>query len=182
MAAVVIVGDGPAGLSAALFLAKREQQVTLFGTDQTPMHEAKLFNYLGIEVITGSDLVTIGRAQAAGFGAELRSGEVTSVTADANGFTVTTADGQQASGKYLILANGRGDKLAASLGAGLDEEGAPQVDQDYRTSVDRLYAVGRIVRRHKTEAIISAGDGAAAALDILSAEAGKNVHDFDVVE
>lgn len=40
MAAVVIVGDGPGGLSAALFLAKNGHQVTVFGEDKTSMHYA----------------------------------------------------------------------------------------------------------------------------------------------
>jgi len=55
MADVLIVGDGPAGLSAALFLAKNDMSVTVFGQDTTPMHKAMLYNYLGIPEMTGSD-------------------------------------------------------------------------------------------------------------------------------
>jgi thioredoxin reductase (NADPH) len=40
MTHVLIVGDGPAGLSAALFLAKRGMQVTVLGKDRTDMHRA----------------------------------------------------------------------------------------------------------------------------------------------
>ena len=56
MASVVIVGDGPGGLSAALFLAKNGQDVTVFGTDDTAMHYAYLYNYLGIPEIQMSRL------------------------------------------------------------------------------------------------------------------------------
>jgi thioredoxin reductase (NADPH) len=45
--------------------------------------------------------------------------------------------------------------------------------------VDRVYAAGRIARQHRSQAIISAGAGAVAALDILSREAGEEVHDWD---
>ena len=62
-----------------------------------------------------------------------------------------------------------------------EKDGVP-VDRNGRTSVEGLYVVGWSTRTRKIQAIISAGDGAAAALDILSAEAGEDVHDFDVVE
>ncbi len=55
-------------------------------------------------------------------------------------------------------------------------------DRSGRTSVDGLYVVGWSTRLKKIQAIISAGDGACAALDILSARAGEDMHDFDVVE
>jgi hypothetical protein len=45
--------------------------------------------------------------------------------------------------------------------------------------MDRVYVVGRSARPERSQAIISAGAGAAAALDILAAEAGKNVTDWD---
>jgi len=37
-----------------------------------------------------------------------------------------------------------------------------------------------MVRDQEWQAVISAGDGAAAALNILSKEEGENFHDFDV--
>ena len=42
--------------------------------------------------------------------------------------------------------------------------------------------IGWLTRGQRTQAIISAGEGAAAALSILSTEAGRDVHDFDVVK
>jgi len=47
------------------------------------------------------------------------------------------------------------------------------------TSVDGVYATGAMVRAEEWQAIISAGDGAAAALNVLSAEKGEHFHDFD---
>ena len=55
-------------------------------------------------------------------------------------------------------------------------------DRNGRTQVDGAYVVGWATRPDKIQAIISAGDGAAAALDILSKEAGKDLHDFDSVD
>jgi thioredoxin reductase (NADPH) len=44
-----------------------------------------------------------------------------------------------------------------------------------------VYAIGRLARPTKSQAIISAGDGAKAAIDILSKLAGKPVQDWDEV-
>ena len=45
--------------------------------------------------------------------------------------------------------------------------------------LDRAYAIGRLVRPERSQAIISACAGATAALEILSREAGTDVHDWD---
>lgn len=181
MADVLIVGDGPGGLSAALFLAKNDMSVTVFGGDKTPMHEAMLYNYLGIEAMTGSDFQAMARQQVARHGAEVVDGEVAEVGQGGGGFTVTV-DGQSYTGKYLILACGPNPTLAEGVGLSLNDRKMIDADRDGKTEVDGCYAIGWSVRPDKIQAIISAGDGAAAALDILSLEAGKAFHDFDVVE
>ena len=35
---VIVVGDGPGGLSAALFLARNGQEAVVYGDDKTAMH------------------------------------------------------------------------------------------------------------------------------------------------
>jgi thioredoxin reductase len=177
MARVIVVGDGPGGLSAALFLAKAGIEVTVFGTDKTAMHYAFLHNYLGAPDVLGSDLQQIARKQAASFGARIVEEEVTSVSAGEI-FTVTTESGDHES-DYLVLTEGKNPALARSLGVDEDETGAIVVDRDNRSSIDKLYVVGRSVRPKRSQAIISAGAGAVAALDILAREKGEDVQDWD---
>src|SRR5574341_823917 len=162
MAQVLIVGDGPSGLSAALFLAKNGMQVTVFGKDTSDMHRAMLYNYLGIPEIRGSEFQRIARDQVSKFGASIRDLQVTGLEKTADGFAVTTEDGGQHPAKYLILAEGKRIRLAESLGLPRTIHGV-EVDRYGRTSVDGLYVVGRGAGIARSQAIISAGQGASAA-------------------
>jgi thioredoxin reductase len=177
MTSVIIVGDGPGGLSAALFLAKNGHEVSVFGTDKTAMNYAYLYNYLGIPEMAGTDFQTVAKRQVASAGANLIAEEVTSV--EINGVFNAHSESGDISGNYLILTEGKNAKLALSLGAETVDEGAIMVDRDNRSSVDRVYVVGRSARPSRSQAIISAGAGAVAALDILAREEGKDVQDWD---
>jgi thioredoxin reductase len=181
VATVAIIGDGPAGLSAALFLAKNGHQAVIYGQDETPMHYAQLFNYLGIREINGNTFQETARAQVLDQGADLRDESVESISAEGGRFTVHAGDGTLAA-DYIVLAGGkRAQRLARELGAEV-ADGRVRVDTEYRTGIDRVYAAGRVARPERSQAIISAGAGATAALDILAREAGKDVHDWDTPE
>jgi len=146
MTHVAVVGGGPAGLSAALFTAKNGLETTVFDTDDTWLHSAHLFNYLGVNSMDGDAFLGVARDQVDDTGAERHETEVTGVESTADGFTVTVVE----------------------------------VDVTMETSVDDAYATGAMVRAEEWQAIISAGDGAAAALNVLSKEKGEHFHDFDV--
>ena len=175
---VIVVGGGPAGLSAALFTAKNGLDTVVFDDDGTWMHEAHLFNYLGIGSVDGTAFVETARTQVDGFGAERRQGEaVTDVAATDGGFVVTTDDGDHEA-DYLVLATGADRSLADALGCAFDGD-VVDVDMTMETSVDDAYATGAMVRTEEWQAVISAGDGAAAALNVLSKTEGEHFHDFD---
>ena len=177
MAKVIVVGDGPGGLSAALFLAKNGQDVTVFGTDKTAMNYAYLHNYLGIPEIAGTEFQRVARDQVSELGATLLNEEVASVSIDEKVSASTETGSFEAD--YLVLTEGKNPELAHSLGVDVSDEGTVIVDQDNQSSVDRVYVVGRSVRPTRSQAIISAGAGAVAALDILAREEGKDVQDWD---
>jgi thioredoxin reductase (NADPH) len=180
MTDVLVVGGGPAGLSAALFTAKNGLDTAVFDTDGTWMHKAHLFNYPGIGSVDGSNYMATLRDQVDDFGVERHQGtEVTGVSADGEGFVVETADGEHA-GDYVVLATGANRDLAEDLGCAFTDEDVVDVDVSMETSVENAYATGAMVRVEEWQAVISAGDGAAAALNILSNEKGEHYHDFDV--
>jgi len=180
MAQITIVGDGPGGLSAALFLARSDNEVRVYGTDATVMHFAFLNNYLGIDAISGTDFQTVAKKQVKDSGATLFEQEVESVTIESGTITVVTA-AEAHSPDFLVLSEGKAMPIAQSLGIPVlagDDELVP-VDQNGQTSIPNVYVIGRSARPTRSQAIISAGDGAAAALDILSTIEGREVQDWD---
>ncbi|QAU11682.1 FAD-binding protein [Halorubrum sp. BOL3-1] len=180
MAHVAIVGGGPAGLSAGLFASKNGLDTVLFDTDGTWIHKAHLFNYLGVGSVGGSEFIATARQQVDDFGADRHQGEeVTGVEAAGDGFAVTTEEGEYEA-DYLVLATGANRDLAESLGCEFDDDDTVSVNLSTETSVEGAYATGAMARAEEWQAVISAGDGAAAALDILSNEKGEHYHDFDV--
>jgi len=176
---VAVVGGGPAGLSAALFTEKNGLDTAVFDTDGTWMHSAHLFNYPGVGSQDGSAFIETLRTQVDGFGVDRHQGaEVADIAADGDGFTVT-ADGDEYEADYLVLATGANRDLAEALDCEFTDEDVVDVDVTMETSVANAYATGAMVRAEEWQAVISAGDGAAAALNILTEEEGDHFHDFD---
>jgi thioredoxin reductase len=179
-ATVIVVGGGPAGLSAALFTAKNGLETTVFDTDGTWMHKAHLFNYLGIGSVGGSEFMATARQQVDDFGVDRRQGEeVTAVKEVGDGFAVETDEGEYEA-DFVVLATGANRDLAADLGVAFAEDETVDVGVEMETSVEGVYATGAMVRPEEWQAAIAVGDGAAAGLNILSNVRGEHYHDFDV--
>ena len=177
---VIVVGGGPAGLSAALFTAKNGLETTVFDTDETWMHKAHLFNYLGIGSVGGSEFMATARQQVDDFGVDRRQDEAVTVVSESDdGFSVETEDGEYEA-DFVVLATGANRDLADDLGCAFADDDTVDVGVDMETSVEGVYATGAMVRPEEWQAAISVGDGAAAALNILSTVKGEHYHDFDV--
>lgn len=184
MADVIVIGDGPAGLAAALYLAKNGKSVEVYGQGQSWVNKALLKNYLGFERIDGPEFMRLARQQVEKLGATLIEAEIIAIKKTDEGFEIDAADGQGSHSDYLVIAAGPKTGLGAlaDLGLTLDEKGYIAADRNGRTNVDKLYVAGWSTRPDKIQLQISAGDGAAVALDILSREKGKDFHDFDSID
>ena len=177
---VIVIGDGPGGLSAALFLAKNKVDVVVFGQDATAMNYALVKNYLGIPEILGTDFQRIARKQVADFGGRLRDEKVAAIAAAGPGrWSVELESGEKLTARCLVLSEGKAPRLAKQLGLAFDDATGIATDKHARTALDGVYVVGRSARPGRSQAIISAGDGAAAAIDILSRDKHESFVDWD---
>lgn len=93
---VVVIGGGPAGLTAALYLARARYRVVVveqerFGGLITITSE--VVNYPGVERTSGAELTETMRRQAEGFGAEFLLAEVTGLELEGDVKTVRTSRG-----------------------------------------------------------------------------------------
>ena len=93
---VVVIGGGPAGLTAALYLARARYRVVVvekeqFGGQITITSE--VVNYPGVERTSGRELTESMRRQAQNFGAEFLLAEVTGLSVDGDIKQVQTSRG-----------------------------------------------------------------------------------------
>ncbi len=106
---ILIVGAGPAGLTAAVYARRAGKSVLLldraaFGGQIT--FSPKIENYPGFESLSGSELADKMVAQALAQGAEVEFENVISVTDEGSTKTVITEDGNEYICRALILATG----------------------------------------------------------------------------
>jgi len=107
---VVIIGSGPAGLTAALYTARANLKPLLIEGLEAGgqlMLTTMVENWPGFrDGIMGPELMSVMREQAQRFGAEILGGDVTSVNLRRRPFTITLADSPVVTTDSLIIATG----------------------------------------------------------------------------
>ena len=185
---VAIVGGGPAGASAATFTARAGLQTVLIDADAGMTRRAMVNNHLGFpEGVRGPDLVDTGKLQAARAGAEVVDGKVVELrkTSD-NGFELRAEDGKTFEARQVILTLGANAELARQAGIATKPGTEPRirevvdVDRDGRTNVPGVWAAGTVAGV-SVHTIITAGDGARVAINLISESKGERHVDHDVL-
>ena len=105
---IIIIGAGPAGLTAALYARRAEKSVLLieketFGGQIT--HSPRVENYPGFISMSGSELGEKLFEQVLSQGAEIELDTVTGISGEAGVLTVT-CEGSVHEGKAVIIATG----------------------------------------------------------------------------
>lgn len=107
---LIIIGAGPAGLSAAVYGIRAG--LNLMVLEQTPMGGGQVIdtsevdNYLGMQGISGFELGQKFRQHADALGVTFQGGRVVSIHDEKNKKTVEMADGARYEARALILAGG----------------------------------------------------------------------------
>ncbi len=119
---VIIIGKGPAGISASLYIARAKMSVLVLGKDFGALEKAHLIeNYYGLEKpISGLELAQKSVMQAQALGVHVETAEVTGLSpympihVDENAetkkpirFEITTAEGDTYFSTSVLLAVGR---------------------------------------------------------------------------
>ncbi|EPI49298.1 thioredoxin-disulfide reductase [Gardnerella vaginalis] len=108
---VIIIGSGPAGYTAALYLARAGYTPLVIAGALTPggqlMNTTEVENYPGfVDGILGPDLMEAMQKQAEKFGAQIILNDVVSVDFKDDLKTVTTDDGETYTANAVIISTG----------------------------------------------------------------------------
>lgn len=114
---VIIIGGGPAGLSAGIYAARGGLNTAIIesksiGGQAQTAHEIQ--NYPGISAIGGFDLCYAMMQQCVSFGVEFIFDKITSC--DLQGKKITLESGNELSAKFIIIATGASPRKLDVLG------------------------------------------------------------------
>ena len=183
---VIVIGAGPSGASAALFTAKAGKKTLVLDNDKSVTKRAWIENHYGVEEITGPDLIAIGKKQAEKFGAEFKVATAEKIEVANDGVIIQTEEANYMATE-VILASGMLVDLAEASGIKTVPGTEPRikkiidVDENGKTYLDHVWAAGTVagVSMHT---IITAGDGARVAINVISALNGERYVDHDVLK
>jgi thioredoxin reductase len=114
----IIIGGGPAGLSAGLWLARYRRRVVILDSGK-PRNDPTwaVHGYPGLIDPPPHELRRVLIDQAKEAGAEWRGADVDNVTGEKNNFTVHLENGETITARRVILAYGKRDNLPEVEGA-----------------------------------------------------------------
>ena len=157
---IIIIGAGPAGLTAAIYARRAEKSVLViekstFGGQIT--HSPRVENYPGFASASGSEIGDKMLEQAIGQGAEIELAEVTGIEPCDGGYKVNTDSGAFET-KSVIIAAGSKHRM---LGVAREEEFVGE-GVSYCAVCDGAFYKG------KTVAIIGGGNTALQEANLLA--------------
>ena len=122
---VIIIGAGPAGISASLYTRRANLKTLVLYSDKSSLEKTdKIENYYGFEDgIDGKELYFSGIKQTEKIGTDVKKEEVVNIVNEDKNFSITTSKNKYVS-KVVILATG-------------NKKNKPQID-----GIDRLEGKG----------------------------------------
>lgn len=165
MRKVLVIGRGPAGISASLYIRRGGVEVTVAAKDDGALARAeKVENFYGqAEPVSGSEIIHRGIAGAKRLGVNFREAEVVALTIEEKGFSAQTAVGEMLTADAVVLA----------AGASRSAPPIPGLKDFPGRGVSYCAVCDGVFYRGKTVAVLGAGEFAQHEADILSLTAKK---------
>jgi len=162
---VIIIGAGPAGLTAAIYTSRRNLKTLVLskGLSNQVSETPHIENYPGFEKIEGYKLIQKFEEQVREFDVEIIFEEVVKITPKKNSFIVKTVTKKSYEGKTLILAFG---KIPRTLNV-------PGENRFTGKGVSYCATCDAPLFRNKTVVVIGGGNAALDAALLLSKVAKK---------
>jgi len=107
---LIIIGAGPAGMTAAVYAARKKLNALLISSDigGQVLWTAGVENYMGYQLIEGSELMSKFEEQVKLFPIDIKTGErVNSLSQTNKGFKVQTVKGESYQARAVIIATGK---------------------------------------------------------------------------
>lgn len=164
---IIIIGSGPAGLSAAIYAARAQLKAVIaekeyMGTGQIAESE-RVDNYPGLFGENGFDLGERFRSHAEALGARFYEGEAMEITAENGGYSVSFSDGSTLKAKAIIYAAGASHRRLGIKGE----------DEFFGRGVSQCAVCDGAFYKDKIVAVIGGGDTALGDALLLSKIAKK---------
>lgn len=114
---VVVVGGGPAGLSAATVLGRSRRSVLVIDAGRPRNVPADaVHSFLSRDGIAPADLLEVARKEVARYGGQLHHGDAISGRRTHTGFEITLGDASTVTSRRLVVTTGLRDALPAVPG------------------------------------------------------------------
>ena len=194
----IVIGGGPAGLSAAATLASakghlafmEDKKILVIDEGKSDLNRALLRNFPAVDIdAKGPEVLKAMRERVQSFdNVDWVDGKVVEIRGEDGNFKVKTEDGKIFEGEKLILATGfhrfdiKGLDVEVLAHAKAPRPGKIMLRVDERKRIaPGVYAAG-LVAGEQTMVAIAMGSGTEAALNLLSDIAGKTVIIHDVLK
>lgn len=185
MISVTVIGGGVAGLQAAVFTAKADEETVVIDSGESlVLNSSNIQNLITEESIAGQEVVSRGKEKLEKFGGEIVDEEVQSLERTEDGFLVETGDGEYET-EYVIVASA-GDLSYLDIDVEFEDgvEGPYMMDRhvvtdDSNKAAEGIYVAG-LANSWEYQTSTAIGDGAKAAVNLLSEIEGEPYSDHDM--
>jgi alkyl hydroperoxide reductase subunit F len=164
MKELVIIGAGPAGLSAALYAARMKMDFLILSKDTGGQMawSSDVDNYIGVRKTTGYELTKLFTEHIRSYGVSITEKEATKIEKKGRGFAVRTADGEYETKTVVIASGKRPRKLKAK-----------NADKFERKGISYCATCDAPLYHEKAVAVVGGGNSALDAAMQLDRYAGK---------